>query len=413
MDPAPPSRGHLGPEQKLYFNHIRKTAGTTLYSLLDLHFASHEILPAYTPPQLLQVPEEKKAGYRLYRGHFGWMLPELLGISCVGMTMLRDPIRRALSEFEHGQRAPETFLHGRTLEDFYEDTSGFREFFEDNHLRNLMPVEMFGTLPREEKVALARANLEKLAYFGIVERFEESMLLLAHTFGWPPPAEIQRLNVTPATAKLERPGREVRKDILDTIGELNQGDVVLYDEASRIFDLRMVRMQRELIEEASRERYRRSPVVFPFRLLMNEAVPGTGWHGHEDLEGKHGVVFRWTGPGTESTVHLRLPTDRDLTFEMVIVHAVVEDVLDSLGLRVNGVPVPLTYVERNGTRARMRARIPARVMGLDAVTVLTIVTSRTVSPRELDSENPDYRRLGVAVEQIRIDHAETATPALS
>jgi hypothetical protein len=402
--------GRLGPDQKLYFNHISKTAGTTLYSILDLHFASHEILPASTFPQLLAVREEKRTGYRLYRGHFGWMLPEILGISCVGMTMLREPIRRALSNFEHGQRAQEMFP-GLPLDEFFEDRQGFRDFFEDHHVRNLMPLEIFRALPPDERVGLAWKNLESLSFFGIVERFEESMMLLAHTFGWPLATGAQRLNVTPEASRIKRPSEEIRPDILARIEELNRGDVSLYARANALFDRRIHAMQRELLEEVSLDRYRRGPITFPYRLSLSQAVPGTGWHGHEDLEGKYGVAFRWTGPGTESTLHLRLPTDRDVTFEMVIVNAIAEDVLDSLRLRVNGAPVPLIFAERSGTWARMQGTVPRRVLGNDSgLAVLTFCTARTASPQELDPSNPDYRRLGVAVSEITLGKVAAGLP---
>src|SRR5438874_4729434 len=66
--------------RRMVFPHIMKTAGTSLISWIQRHYAYHEILLAATTwPELLRLPRGSLVGKKFVRGHFGSAIMKLFG----------------------------------------------------------------------------------------------------------------------------------------------------------------------------------------------------------------------------------------------------------------------------------------------------------------------------------------------
>ena len=89
--------------QRLFFVHIPKTAGVTLNSTLEHHFFQEDIFPYYRWAEVpADWPLQRLQGYRLFRGHFFHSsITSLLPDPPATLTMLRHPIDRILSAFNH------------------------------------------------------------------------------------------------------------------------------------------------------------------------------------------------------------------------------------------------------------------------------------------------------------------------
>ena len=68
---------------------------------LDAGFRYEQNCPATDWDDLLALPVERLLGFELFRGHFGAMLPALLPRPPRVVTTLRDPVERALSEWQY------------------------------------------------------------------------------------------------------------------------------------------------------------------------------------------------------------------------------------------------------------------------------------------------------------------------
>jgi hypothetical protein len=87
-------------DDKYYFLHVTKTAGTSLKRLLIDQFHSSEIFPAETDVQFANIKVENIPNYRLYMGHHGYRFIEYFIPRRPKMiTILRDPIERIISSF--------------------------------------------------------------------------------------------------------------------------------------------------------------------------------------------------------------------------------------------------------------------------------------------------------------------------
>jgi hypothetical protein len=188
--------------RRFFMIRVMKTATTTLvrhavdnfgrrgvYPVGGIDLTPGDIDPAMSIPYLLNLPEERLAEIRVFIGHFPLIAYEMLGIECVTVTLLRDPIARIISHVVQAQRIP--LYKDHSFEAIYEDPLLF-PFFLHNHqakyfcmrpgdrLSGIMdPIEI-----DDDRLALAKANLERIDVIGLTESFDEFLDEIRARFGW-------------------------------------------------------------------------------------------------------------------------------------------------------------------------------------------------------------------------------------
>jgi hypothetical protein len=258
----------LHDDDVLFYLHIPKTAGLSLIALLDAHFRTEEIFPLHSAPspEMFEVySPEQIAGYRLVRGHFDFG-PYDNGIykhitpNPICLTMLREPISRTISHYRHNLRHD----HGRwhdvivaqkmSLKDFVCSPDTYAAVV--NHQTRLLVGKVKGNpqnyvdskaLSEEAMLSLAKERLEQFAFFGLIERFHESILLLSHTFGWKPVEAYPMLNKSPEPSDPD----SIPPEALEAIIARTRLDAELYQYAQQLFEARLNRMAEESLLERS------------------------------------------------------------------------------------------------------------------------------------------------------------------
>lgn len=236
------AQGVSQPIEPVVFLHIGKTAGLSLRAILDRRFQPSQICPVDQGEKLKDLPGEQLKTYLLFRGHYSFLdITELPFLNVAMLTMLRNPVDRALSAYQHILRSP-----GHSLHEQVKDLS-LEEFLQDEELSY---DEMFNLCTRllagDPDLELAKQRLgEDFAFVGITERFQESMLLLSYVMDWEPIVEFEWRNVTPN--KLSR--EDLAPETLETIRLMNALDLELYRFACDLFDARYEEMVRELLQE--------------------------------------------------------------------------------------------------------------------------------------------------------------------
>ncbi len=188
-------------DQKYFFVHLQKTAGTTLFRRLKTHFGAEAVYPmpryqgdvAATLDVDLLVSRfaEHRDQIKLVTGHFPLCTTELLDADFMTFTLLREPVERTLSFLRH-QRQVDAAYADAPLEDIYAQPL-LRDGLVRNHMVRMLSLttaEMTeGALTQvvvdDARLERAQQNLvERIDVFGIQEEFEPFCDRLVTQFGW-------------------------------------------------------------------------------------------------------------------------------------------------------------------------------------------------------------------------------------
>jgi len=231
----------------LFFLHIPKTAGTTLNAVLNDNFDSSRIFDCYTEEQKLRLRDttyEELAKYQLLRGHvfiadfadiFDGPIPYNV------FTFLRDPVKRVISEFFFLKSWPKSHLcaflnqNNVTLSEYVTSERPELRWRGRNAMVN--SLSGVGHSSVEEGLEAAWHHIkDRFLFYGILERFDESLLLLSKYAGFER-SFYERQNVRSKQAQYP-----VTAEDIELIQEHNQADLKLYDRACAEFDRRIALM---------------------------------------------------------------------------------------------------------------------------------------------------------------------------
>lgn len=229
----------------LLFLHIPRTGGTSLVSYMDTKFAPEEICPAREWFEFERLDREGRlGGYRFYRGHFGINLPDALAADCTIITFLRSPISRLFSAWRHmrGNSVPPlgkeearslgtelwTIRAARRLDFpnfcYFMMRNGHQQGF-FNTMTTLLACGRGsditeGTIWTDRRGCMERAKqaVDRFAFIGFTEIFDESVAGLQRQFAW----EIQRIDQTNAAPPCDMRAEENFLDWLRAATSLDQ-----------------------------------------------------------------------------------------------------------------------------------------------------------------------------------------------
>ncbi len=295
----------------IFFLHIPKTGGVTLRTIISCAFGTDEIfqVPDHESRNAILAGELAKK-YRFVHGHFDCLFVEPIIDQLDLVTFLREPVARVCSIYHFFRQQPRDIMvddltrqrieyaHRLSLSEFIEVEDPIVSGLINSGQRATLGGSLNSTV---STFARAQALLEKTVFFGLCERFEESVQLLSRTMGWPADAATPRLNVgSPRQAR-----KELTPEIRDRIREKNQADLQLYELASAVFEER----RRKMAERTHTWRQRvRDPNRFRGRQTaagqivdVSRAMLCSGWLNLEGSETTR--PWRFAGPGLEPTVY--------------------------------------------------------------------------------------------------------------
>jgi hypothetical protein len=258
-------------DETVIFLHIPKTAGTTLHNIIGRQYRASEMhtMLLEVPEsikQFLALSEAERGQFKMIRGHMGYGLHKFIPRPCQYFTILRNPVARAISIYYYIKRTPSHFLYNifkeenLTLKDYVE--SGYSNMVDDGQTRMLAGGDgnILEGVCTPEMFEQAKENLHRsFVLVGLTERFDESLLLLGHQFGWRKPF-YRRKNVSPH--RLEKEALEPK--ILEAILAMNQYDLALYEYAQSLFE--------EQIEKGGISFKLETSVFTKANLLLNRFV---------------------------------------------------------------------------------------------------------------------------------------------
>src|SRR5260370_9150290 len=189
--------------ETLLFLHIPKTAGSTIYKVLERQFSRAATLRLESSQicQFKTLPAAQRERYRLIQGHLYFGLHRLIPRASIYITFLRRPVERVLSFYYYARSTPDHYLYSQLVTERLDlKTLLARELTSElcnGQTRQLAADEWEDPQRVVTRAALdrAQANLTHFRVVGLLEEFDASLLLLRRAFGWHRPFYVKE-NVT-------------------------------------------------------------------------------------------------------------------------------------------------------------------------------------------------------------------------
>jgi hypothetical protein len=242
----------------LVFVHVPKTAGTTLRTVLNMAqpgarsralgnvFKGGGGIDKGMMARFAKRDGVDLSGVELVRGHVPLgireylprHLPKQRDLQC--FTFLREPAERTLSHYfqvrekHEGSGGPKRLSLSRLPADPTLDDLLDQGYIHDNlHTRMLSgDPEPFGEVT-DEMLDRAKQNLRtELVFFGLTERFDESLVLAKRRLGLGSLLYRSDDRVNPTRPR----GDAIRRDLLEAAQRCNRYDIELYRYATELFD---------------------------------------------------------------------------------------------------------------------------------------------------------------------------------
>ena len=219
----------------LIFLHVPKTAGTTFNDILRRQYGKRNIVVVdYLGKSILNpiedMSDKEKLKIKCITGHAPYGIHEQLPQKATYITFLRKPVDRFISAYYHALRMPGTSVHstGISLDEFIESELSVN--YKNLHVRL---ISGYGTRPLpDDALQIAKKNLkDHFAVVGIVESFDESILIMKKVLGW-------RHHVCSwkrMVGKNRKKKEEHPRDLIKRIEDANRLDIELYSFAQDLF----------------------------------------------------------------------------------------------------------------------------------------------------------------------------------
>lgn len=405
------------PASSLLFLHIPKTAGTSLRRFLCNQFPAQACLldPLPLGPRLqgwepLQFAGGEFDQYAFVTGHLDYDCIARYRRRPYVLTVLRNPVDRALSAYYY-QRTPRLavgirsaaaqlggdagafILDGlervnrcRTLGEFLRAEPALARMtlgnLQTQYLAGARAVAACREHP-DRLLALAREHLRCCDAVLLAERLPETLALANPIWGEQARMTLRSDNVTPG----RRPMPDHTPAELEALAELTSLDLDLYRYAGELI--------RDRRETAASPNLVSVPLPDAADYTFDQPVPGHGWYIRESLDGEW---FCWTD--WDASITLKLSSAGEHELRCNVRYVASAEAWRDLAISVNGHPVAVA--SRPGVPPGwIAAPIPREWLHSPEVNIGFRV-AHTVRPSDRDPENPDTRRLGIALSRIQV-----------
>jgi hypothetical protein len=235
--------------QRLYFNHVPRTAGTSLRLWLESHFEPPQVCPHVLPGEFSAAPPAELEGYLLFAGHLQSLPHELFKKEIETFTVLREPhshLSSLLSYFAKcylcPPESPDAEIRAQAKGVLFEHIDQpYAPKWSAINQQTKWLNGLGGDPHRQEKIEADNRMLDAAVDYldsclvvGTTERLQETADVLCYHRGWPHTPFDRKINETPSGGLLEGVPDQMLADLL-------RFDLSLYGMADRKLTLAVER----------------------------------------------------------------------------------------------------------------------------------------------------------------------------
>jgi hypothetical protein len=394
---------------KLLFLHIPKAGGSALGGAIGNRFAADQCLWLYYTDN---PADEEVGGARFVCGHVSMSLVDRFDQPPYVITVLRDPIERALSTYSRFREFDRPFpsrpqmerntaarrlAQQHSIDEFIRLAPDLAEHYFGNWQARMLGAKSLDRA--DELLEDAVAGLHRCDLVGLAERQDEFVDCLTDRLGWAKLAPLPQAN--PTSARLRR--EQVSDEAMEVLLDLTTVDRELYAEAVKLYEDRQAESSgRSAASEDRGAEIEDAPLASD--LPFGQPIRGTGWH-RRDRDG-HGRQVCWIGHTGSASVELAAdPEARSIVVE--IAHVLDPAALGTLQIKVDGEPLRYRLAESDGG---VIASAPLdEALGRDKASArVELAVDYTTRPCDVDPSSDDNRELGIAVSRIALSSRPAA-----
>ena len=231
----------------LFFLHFPRTGGTTVDEIFFNNYPAAEILKIYSRDEFQEynrIDEEKFSSLRYITGHLlltNTCPTQFYGRNVRAFTFLRDPVKRLYSEYlflktwKHQHLYTYLTSNDISFSQYITSTEKLLRYRGKNFMTRCISGDALENTDLSESLEKAKYNLKKsFLFFGIQERFMESLLLLSKTADLKNILHQKRNALNYGAVKIPLSDAEAA-----LAREYNSADMELYAYACELFDARI------------------------------------------------------------------------------------------------------------------------------------------------------------------------------
>ena len=232
--------------EPLFFLHFPRTAGTTVDDIFAANYPAEQILKIYSQEEFKKyqyIDEAAFANIRFITGHLlltGTNPTQFYGKPVRAFTFLRDPVKRLYSEYVFLKTWKKQHVyeylnaHDISFSQYVTSTDKLLRYRGKNFMTRCISGDPLEKTDLAASLAKAKHNLEhSFLFFGLQERFNESMLLLSKEAGLANILHQKRNALAPAST------RSMSGEEAEIAREYNSADLELYRFAEELFARRV------------------------------------------------------------------------------------------------------------------------------------------------------------------------------
>lgn len=244
-----PCVSSVAPDTAVIFQHIPKTAGSTLHTIFNKRYDRSAIFNIFASSyddkealDLRNLPGAQAEKIRVLKGHMPFGLHEYLPVPAKYFTVLRDPVKRVISQYFYILRNPRNPLYEPIVKNKMNAaefvSSGISVGMNNGQIRwilgeiNALP---FGVI-NQGHLEQAKETLARHFFLtGINERFDETILLLSQKLCWNSFPYYRRQNTN-------RNKTAIGEEQIRIIEQYNSLDIELYQFANSLLDAEIAKL---------------------------------------------------------------------------------------------------------------------------------------------------------------------------